>query len=193
MNKLILLTIMCAMAYLSGFSQITADKSDGGTVETKITGNNKLNKNSTLKREKTTINDASCPIKLYNIGVGTVYSIGQSCYYYYPYGTFKTKEPIVAFETNHVLYDVFGNYMYTLSKAVVLDIETSYIFNNEEKWNAQENEVKTYYSCVSYVTHVRTKNDVIWHCNDKEIKKMLDTMYAPFDEDFISERGTGDI
>lgn len=167
------------MAFLSALSQVSAEKTDGGSMEIRISGNNKLNKNCTLTREKTTINDASCPIKLDSIGVGVHYNALRSGFFFYPHGDFKSSEPIVAFETVHILYDVFGNYMQTLSNTTVKDVLSKYIFNSEENWEALENEAKTYFACVSYVSRVRTKDGRVWHCKEKEIKSILDSLYTP--------------
>lgn len=115
MKKPFLLIFLSIYFGISTYSQITQTKTEGNSVVTKLSMGIKVNEGSSLIREKVTINDAQCPIQLSNIGVQPVYSSSRSDYTFYPEGIFNTIELIVAIEIYHVIYDVFCEYMRTLS------------------------------------------------------------------------------
>lgn len=168
---------------LCGFSQITVVKSEGSSVVTELGYGLKVNNGSTLKRDNFTINDASCPIQLNDISVETIYSDRK--YNYKPIGNFTINEPIVAYEIHHLIYDVFGEYMKTLSNTEVADLESNHKFPSGSSWYATENNVRLYLICVSYVANVRTKTNQIWHFNYPAIKEQLQKVKIDFEEDYI--------
>lgn len=58
MRKLILSIFVCAIITIPAFCQITVTKTEGSSVVTVLSMGIKVNKGSTLIREKITINDA---------------------------------------------------------------------------------------------------------------------------------------
>lgn len=187
MKKSILLIFLC-VNFTSIFAQITVTKTEGSSVVTKLSMGIKVNDGSSLIREKITINDAQCPVQLNNVGIQPIYSSSRSNYTFNPEGNLVTKEPIVALEVYHVLYDVFGEYIKTLSNTEVLDVLGQHDISKSSIWYASENDISNYFSCVSYVANVRTKNGQLWHYDFKAIKDQLDLLKISFEEGYIPKK-----
>ena len=185
MKQTILILLSVALTY-SGYSQLTVSRSDGGSVITKLSMGIKVNDGSSLKREFITINTTGCPVQFGDIGVTTMYS--DPGYRFKPNGNFGTTEPIVAYEIHHVLYDVFGAHMTTLSNQDIIDIEGRKEFDRYSSWYASENDVSEYLVCVSYVANVRTMAGVIWRYNYKDIKAELDKLKIKFEEGYTPKK-----
>ncbi len=185
MKQLILILLFSAFTH-RGFTQLTVTKSDGGTVITKLSMGIKVNEGSSLKREFITINATGCPMQLGDIGVTTIYN--DPGYRYKPTGNFGTTEAIVAYEVHHVLYNVFGEHMTTLSNEEITDIEGRKEFGRYSSWYASENDISEYLVCVSYVANVRTKTGVIWRYSYKDIKAQLDKLKITFEEGYTPKK-----
>ena len=184
--KKILLFTFCFFYSFYSFSQLTVSKKDGSSVVTRLGMGIKVNEGSTLNRVQTTINDASCPIQLTDIGIETLYS--SSSYSFKPIGNFTTKEPIVAYEVVHLLYNVFGEHMKTLSNTEITDIDGQKDFSKYSSWYASENNVSEYLICVSYVSNVRTKSGKLWHYNFKALKDQLNKLEITFEEGYLPKK-----
>ena len=184
-NILSLLTLLLISIF--SFSQIQSSKADGGTVLTKLGYGITVNEGSTLKRDWITLNDPTCPVQLNNVGINTNYD--DSRYSFRPVGEISVSEPIVAYEIHHVLYNVFGEYMQTLSNQQVKDISGTLSFGKYSSWYASENDVSEYFIVVSYVSNVRTKNGVIWKYKPKEIKEELNKTKINYEEGFVPKQG----
>lgn len=185
MKKITLSVLWITFAY-SCYAQITLSNKEGSSVVTKLSMGIKVNEGSTLKRQQITINDGSCPIQLNDIGVETSYS--SSSYSFKPVGNFTAKEPIVAYEVHHVIYDVFGEHMKTLSNTEITDIEGQKDFSKWSSWYASENNVSHYYICVSYVANVRTKSGSLWRYKYKNIKEQLSKLEIAFEEGYAPKK-----
>lgn len=163
-----------------GFSQLTVQKKDGGSVMTKLTMGIKVNDGSSLMREHITINDPSCPIELLDVGIDAIYV--SPGYAFKPVGSLNPKEPIVAYEVIHMLYDVFGKHMKSLSNSRITDISGPTEFNKYSSWRASESNVSSYLVCVSYVSSVRTLSGKLWSYNVNELKGKLNQLELEFEE-----------
>jgi hypothetical protein len=163
------------------YSQLSVEKKEGSSVVTKLSMNIKVNDGSTLKREYITINDSNSPIQLQSVGVETSYS---SSYSFKPIGSMTAKEPIVAYEVVHQIYNVFGEHMKSLSNTEIIDFESQKEFSKYSSWYASENNVSEYLICVSYVSNVRTKAGKLWHYNFKALKEQLNKLEIVFEEGF---------
>jgi hypothetical protein len=181
MKKMLLICL--PLLSLVAHSQITVVKSEGNSVVTELGYGIKVNDGSTLKRERYTINDVNCPIQLHDIGVETIYS--DRSYSFKPSGKFSITEPIVAYEIHHLIYNVFGEYIKTLSNQEVKDIDNDRELRKLSSWYASENNVREYFICVSYVANVRTKTNKLWHFNYLAIKEQLQKVKIDFEEDYI--------
>jgi hypothetical protein len=184
--KTTILTIICLSYSIISFSQLTVNRKEGSSVVTKLAMGLKVNDGSTLKREHITINDASCPIQMTDIGIETSYAASK--YEFTPTGGFTTKEPIVAYEVVHLIYNVFGEHMKSLSNTAVADIDGQSFFSKYSSWYASENNVSEYLICVSYVSNVRTKGGKIWHYNFKALKEQLNQLEFAFEEGFTPKK-----
>lgn len=191
MKKLFLLLILLNLILPSQiYSQITLTKSDGGSVLTELGYNVVVNMGSTLVREKIILNDANCLIQLDSVGINTAYANRK--YSFYPVGSINIKEPIAAFKIHHVLYDVFGDHMKTLSNKEIKDMEGSIDISKSASWYASGNNVSNYLICVSYVSKVRTKSGQLWHCDFEAIKKELAELKIEFSEGFLPNKNNKD-
>lgn len=181
MKKLLILCFYLLLASMA-HAQITTSKVGGGSVVTKLGMGVSVNKNSTLSREWIILNNEKCPLQLDNVGINTSYL--SSSYYFSPTGSIKVKEPIFAYEIHHVLYDVFGGHIKTLSNTDVSDLENTIELKQTASWYATENNVREYLLCVSYVATVRTKSGIVWHYNSDEIKQELNKIQIAYEEGY---------
>ena len=186
--KQLLVLIAFQILSFTGFCQLTLTKTDGGSVVTKLEGSLKVNDGSSLRRDYITINDPTCPLQLNTIGVETSYR--DPGYVFKPSGTFQVTEPIVAYEVHHVLYDVFGEHMKTLSNQEVIDVEGKGTFSVYSTWYASEDNVEGYLICVSYVANVRTKSGKIWRYSYRDIKGQLDKLKIVFEEGYAPKKNS---
>lgn len=187
MKKVTILAILLT-CYSYSYSQLTVNKKEGSSVITKLGMGINVNDGSSLTREYTTINDESCPIQLNDVGIETSY--GSSKYSFKPIGSLTTKEPIVAYEVVHLIYNVFGEHMKSLSNKEVTDINGKKEFSKYISWYASENNVSEYLICISYISKVRTKSGIIWHYNFKALKEQLNKLEVIFEEGYIPKKDT---
>lgn len=174
--------IIVLFSSITCFSQLSVEKKGGGSVVTKLSSGIKVNDGSTIIREYLVINDAACPVQLNGVGIETSYS--SSGYEFKPVGNINTKEPIVAYEIVHILYNVFGEYIKSLSNKEIVDIDGQKNFSKYSSWYASENNVSEYLICVSYVSNVRTKDGRIWHYDFKALKDYLAKLEITFEEGY---------
>lgn len=187
--KRFVVLLSCLIFTSNIFSQLTVSKVEGGSVVTKLSMGIKVNQGSSLKRDWVTINDPACPIQLNDIGIETSYgSSTSSSYSFKSVGSFVTKEPIVAYEVVHVLYNVFGEHMKSLSNQEVTDIDVKSDFSKYASWYASENDVSEFLICVTYVSNVRTKSGLLWHYSYKPIKEQLDKLKIYFEEGYAPKK-----
>ena len=184
--KKILMTAFCFFYSIVSFSQLTVTKKQGSSVVTKLGMGIKVNDGSSLFREQITINDPNCPVQLSDVGVETSY--GSSSYSFKPTGSFTTKEPIVAYEVIHLIYNVFGEHMKTLSNTEITDVDGQKNFSKYSSWYASENNVSEYFTCVSYVANVRTKSGTLWRYSYKALKEQLDKLEITFEEGYLPKK-----
>lgn len=184
--KKTIFTLICISYSFASISQFTVSKKEGSSVVVNLGMGIKVNDGSSLKREQITINDPNCPIQLSDTGIEASYS--SSRYSFKPTGGFTTKEPIVAYEVVHLIYNVFGEHMKSLSNTAVIDIDGQSFFLKYSSWYASENNVSEYLICVSYVSNVRTKGGKIWHYNFKALKEQLNQLEFAFEEGFVPKK-----
>ncbi len=166
-----------------GKAQISFSKVDGGSVITKLGMGINVNDGSSLNREWVVLNDETCPLQLdQNLGINSGYF--SSRYSFSAKGSVYSKEEIVAFEIHHVLYDVFGGHIKSLSNLEVADFSGEYKLDRRGSWYATENQISEYLICVSYVANVRTKSGSIWRYNPDEIKQKLSEIQISYEEGY---------
>jgi hypothetical protein len=174
--------LLAFLISITSNSQIQSLKTDGGSVITKLGYGISVNEGSNLKREWITLNDPKCPVQLKNVGINTFYT--DSRYGFKSVGEVSVSEPITAYELHHILYNVFGEYIKTLSNQEVLDISESKSISKLSSWYASENEVSEFLFVVTYVANVRTLTGTIWKYNSQEIKAELNKIKINYEEGF---------
>jgi hypothetical protein len=184
MKKIITICLVLAIN-IQTKAQIIMTRSEGSSVTTKLGYGIIVNKGSTLKREKIILNDSNCPVQLNDVGIETVFT---DKYSFNPSGNFTAKEPISAVEVVHILYDVFGEHIKTLSNSEINDIEGIHELAKSGSWYASENNVSSYFICVSYIANVRTKNGQLWHCDFKAIKEHILKLKMEFNETYLPKK-----
>jgi hypothetical protein len=169
--------------WVASSAQVTTNKTDGGTVITKLGMGIKVNDGSSLTRQWIILNDEKCPLKLNNtVGINTVYN--GNGYEFVASGGITVVEPIVAYEIDFVLYDIFGEHIQTLSCTEINDISQPVELGKHSSWYATENQISEYFFCVSYVAKVRTKSGVIWRYDPLQIKQELNKIQIAYDESY---------
>jgi hypothetical protein len=171
--------IFCCVSY----TQITILRTNG--IPAVLDGDTKANKSSSLTREWIILNDGKCPVQLRDdVGIKSSFSLDSRSFCFYPFGSIETSEPITAYEIHHVLYDVFGEHLVTLSNVEIADINGSSKIEQDDSWYGTENQMVEYLSCVSYVATVRTKAGTIWRYKPLVIMTELNKIQIPYKEDY---------
>ncbi len=183
--KLNALIILLVIAFGQANGQLKTTKIDGGSVVLKLGFGISVNENSTLKRDFILINDESCPLTLDNVGV--VPNFVQNSYTFKATGSVFAKELITAYELHHVLYDVFGKHIKTLSLTDVTDANGIKVLD-KFSWRAYENQVSQYLICVSYVAAVRSASGGIWRYDIGRIKEELQKIELEYDSTYAPPR-----
>ena len=170
-GKLFIFAILSTVVLFS--QQIKVAKFDGGSVATDLGYGLKVNDQSTLIRSWIVLNDSGCPIQLFGSGIKTIF--GDREYKYIPDGSAYAKETVTAFDIRFLLYDIFGNYIKTLTGKQVKDIQmgTTIELENIGNWRTWENEVSDLLTIVSFVAQVRSSSGVIWKCDTKLLSEEL--------------------
>ncbi len=149
----------------------------------KYVEDHKMNKGSSLTREWIVLNDSECPVQLTNsVGINTV--IKDSDLRFTLTGNINTSQPITAYQIFHVLYDVFGEHIKTLSNLGIEDINGTKSFKNKDSWYATYNQGSEYVRCVSFVRKVRTKEGIIWNYDPNAINNELKKIEIIYKEEY---------
>jgi hypothetical protein len=166
------------------FPKITLTKNTGISALFKSNyGDTKIHKNSSLTREWIVLNEAGCPIQLTNsVGINTTYL--DRSFRFTATGSLETSEPITAYEVHHVIYNVFGEHLETLSNVEIADINGSAELNKGDSWYGTDNQLVEYMICVSYVATVRTKSGTLWRYNYIPIKLELNKIQIAYEENY---------
>ena len=150
-----------------------------------------MNKGSTLVREYITLNDSTCPL-LINPDVGVEpRSAAIDGFYFTATGNIFPLQPIAAYEIHHIIYDVFGQHIKSLSNVEITDLEShknikrDAVFERFPTWHINAHEAMVYCYCVSYVAKVRTMEGEIWEFNFSNIMQELDINQFPYEEDYL--------
>lgn len=180
------LLIIFLLLNLTSFGQVKVLFSDGNANTTRLGMGITVNKGSTLIRKFITITDKNYPLGLKEVGITTFYN--GTGYRFSSVGFVYPHDTIVAYEIHHVLYNVFGEHIKTLSDLEVNDIFEPKDISGVSNWYASENQVSEYLICVSYVANVRTKKGMIWHYDYKTIEAELIKIQLKYDEEYMPSK-----
>lgn len=106
-------TLICVGSYAAMSFGATTTTTDGGSIQTKLSANIVLNKESGLRREWVVVHDDTIPVDLVGSpGVTTIYESGgrysSGGYRYRAAYTVRVAEPVVAIEVRFITFDVWG-------------------------------------------------------------------------------------
>lgn len=144
-------------------------RADGGNIKTNLGYGIILNEKSGLKREWITAQDTLIPARLATTGIKTVYASRSSYSSGYEYRadvSIHALEPLSAIEVRFVLFDIWGEFLKTLSLTEVQDVPAGATVKFDPSWNLySENEASEIYASIAYVARVRTQSGKIFEAN----------------------------
>ena len=192
-------TLIAALLFTAVSSGAEITTADGGSIQTKLSSNIILNKESGLRREWVAVHDDAMPVELVGTpGVTTIYESGGSYsrggYRYIADYTIKVKESVVAFEVRFITFDVWGERTRGLSATDIKDFSPGN-HSLDAEWNLySENEASKHYASIGYVATVRTGAGAVYRADidavtDAARKYMSDFTSDLLDEDPPSGRG----
>lgn len=154
-----------AQGVVESSSEIQILRESGGSVQTVLTNNVRLNDKSTLEREFITVVDATLPAQLKGCtGVKTRYESGNGHtaggYQYAASYSIQASEDLRAVEVRFVLFNIWGRYVRTLGSTKIADIPATEVRHYSPKWNLysenDEAEASEHYASIAFVSTVRT-------------------------------------
>lgn len=146
-------------------SQVTVTTDTGGPMEITLLTGHVVNYGSTLQRQWATVHDSRMPVDLkgtqclkaaFNSGrgdgefqYGSQYSVTASA-------------PVAAFEVRFLAFDVFGNFVRTMTATKVVDLAAGAEQSFNSIWRIpSENEASEHFACLAFVAKARTAAGVV--------------------------------
>jgi hypothetical protein len=152
---------------------VTNLRSDGGPVVTNLGYGIKVNSGSSLHREWLTFTDSLLPARFVDsVGVRTVFESGgySGDYKYSAVVPIHTSAPLSAVEVRFVLFDLWGDFVKTLSMTEVQDIPADTTITFSAKWALySENEASEHYASLAYIARVRSRDGKIFEARQEPI------------------------
>lgn len=140
---------------------VTFTRGSGGSIQTKLSSNIIVNKNSSLTREWITMHDPAMPLDLVGtIGVTTAYVPDRvrGEYQYQAKFSVQATVPVSAFEVRFLTFDLWGQHVRNLVSDDVSDIEPG-TKEVDAQWRLySENDCSRHYASIAYVSRVRTRD-----------------------------------
>jgi hypothetical protein len=153
--------------------KIVVSELDGGTVETKLSAQISVNKNSSLHRKAYVLDDAESLLSVKGVTITSRYDpTALGSYKLFAGGSAIPKEPISACEIRVILFDVFGDRIETLSLTDVADHNSAFGLENNN-WRATESQVGAFLTSVAFVAKVRAASGVVWNFEPTAIQSEL--------------------
>lgn len=176
----------------TSFGATTTTTADGGSIQTRLSANIILNKESTLRRERVAIHDDTMPVDLVGTpGVTTIYQDGsrysRGGYRYKATYIVRISEPVVAIEIRFITFDVWGDRTRALSATDIKDFAPG-DYTLDAKWQLySENEASEYYASIGYVAAIRTKAGEIYRADVHAITDAARQYMSDFTSDLLDE------
>jgi hypothetical protein len=161
---------------------------DGGGIRTNLGYGIVLNDKSALSREWVVADDTIMPLRFVKpVGIRTIYDPGgrytSGSYYYTADIELQATEPLSAFEVRFVLFDVWGEFVRTLSATEIEEITAASSVTYKPRWNLfSENEASEYYASIAYIARVRTASGKVVQADPRPIvdeAKRFSSQFAP--------------
>jgi hypothetical protein len=171
---------------------VTFTRGPGGSATTKLGYGISVNPKSGLRREWITAHDSTLPADIEGTtGVRTVYSPGgaysSGSYSYVASVPLRARDSLSAVEVRFILFDIWGDFIKTLSETEVEDVPAGAQRTFTPGWRVwDENEVSEHYASLAYVARVRTAAGRVYEANPEAIvaeARKLSERFAPEDLD----------
>ena len=182
-------TTILAIALVSAWAvtlRAETTKADGGSIQTRLSGNFALNKESTLRREWVAVHDDELPVDLKGTpGVITAWQSGD--FRYEASYAIEVKEPVVAVEVRFILFDIWGERTRAVAATDIKDFEQG-IHALDGTWNLfSENEASEHYASIAYVAVVRTKAGEVYRADSDAVIDAAQEYMSDFTDDLLDE------
>ena len=165
---LVLLVTPCLAA------QYDIKRESDGPFQFKLYGVD-INKGSTLQRESVLFNDPTCPVQISRNSMTFDYSdrrltIAAST-------QIAIRQPVMAMEVRHILFDVFGQHMRNLSNTEARDFSVG-ASALKATWNLyDENDASEHLTTVSYISRARLVDGTQWIVNIDNLTAALGSLH----------------
>ena len=170
----------------------TTSTADGGSIQTKLSANIILNKESSLRREWVAVHDETMSVNLIGTpGITTIYQRGGTYssggYRYKADYSIRVDEPVVAIEVRFITFDVWGERTRALSATDIRDFAPG-DHTLDAKWNLySENETSEHYASIAYVAAIRTKAGEIHRADIGAVTDAARHYMSSFTSDLLEE------
>ena len=187
-------TLVAALSFtaMSFGATITISTADGGSIQTKLSSNIILNKESGLRREWVVVHDDAMPVDLGGTpGVAPIYESGGSysrgCYRFFSNYTIEVKEPVVAVEVRLITFNVWGERTSALAATTIKDFAPGN-HSLDAEWNLySENEASEHYASIGYVATVRTGAGDVYRADIDAVTDAARKYMSDFTSDLLDE------
>ena len=163
---------------------------DGGSVQTQLSRDIVLNKESSLRREWVVVHDDGMAVDIVGTpGVTTAYKSREyrGDYRYSADYSIVVREPVVAVEVRFITFDVWGSRTGALSATDIRDFAPGR-YELNAIWNLfSENEAAEHYASVGYVALVRTETGEIQHADTEAVTEVAQQYMSDFTSDLLDE------
>jgi hypothetical protein len=151
---------------------IQATNYDGGSIKSLLWPGYYMNEKSSLRRTWFVLNDTSCPVQLLKTGVNTHHR--ERAHEFRNAGEIQINQNVQAIEIRYIIFDVFGDFITTLTSTEVADIPKTDSHKIEVVFRrVAESNASTMLSVAAFVAQVRTEDGKIWRYDDKAINEAL--------------------
>lgn len=169
---------MC-LAMTAQAQTLTTRTGEGASLKTDFGYDIVLNKNSSLKRQWTYIQDANSPVDVE--GTPDVMVAYIKDYKHTTYYSLKAKQDLTAVEVIHVVFDVFGQRLHTLQNVEVADIKAGESVTMTGEWRIwSERDARVAHTSFTYIRSARTASGNIYTAPSPQvfdvIKKSMPTL-----------------
>jgi hypothetical protein len=145
--------------------EVTVTKAPGGLIQTRLSGNIIVNKESTVTREWLALHDPAMPADLIGTpGVTTVFVPDRlrGEYQYQAKVPLQAKKALAAVEVRFLVFDVWGQHVRTLLADEITDIPAGSTKELVPEWRLySESECSKHYASIAYISRIRTADGIV--------------------------------
>ncbi len=173
---------------------VTVTRADGGSIVTdrRLLGLDALAKGSSLKREWIAVHHTIMPVSLSGSpGVKTIYLSEDYSekYWYMADIEIESKQAVRAIEVRFLIFDVWGNYVRTLSYREVTDREAGSKVKMGCLWPFySKDEAEQHYASIAYVAQVRLDDGTVLEAPTVSVVREAQKFSKKFTAKELSQR-----